>query len=72
LASISGAQKSTRPALQMDFGGYTVVYDPDWPNMYRVMKPDGTLTDLVNLTRAGDAARSFADQAYRQQLAEAA
>jgi hypothetical protein len=56
----------------MDFGGYTVVYDPDWPNMYRVMKPDGTLTDLVNLTRAGDAARSFADQAYRQQLAEAA
>jgi hypothetical protein len=50
-------QKSGRARLQMDFGGFTVVPDPDWPMMYRVRKPDGRLTDMVNLTRARDAAR---------------
>jgi hypothetical protein len=50
-------QKSGRARLQMDFGGYTVVPDPDWPKMYCVRKPDGRLTDMVNLTRARDAAR---------------
>jgi hypothetical protein len=45
----------------MAFGGYTVVPDPDWPNIYRVRHPDGSLTDMVNLTRAMDAARTFCE-----------
>jgi hypothetical protein len=61
IASVSGAQKSTRPVLQMDFGGYTVVPDPDWPGM------DGGLTDMANLCRARDAAQHFADQERRQE-----
>jgi hypothetical protein len=50
LASISGAQKATRRPLQMTFGGYTVVPNPDWPAMlpepqarwqsYRYGQPD--------------------------------
>ena len=67
LRAVSGAQKSTRPAFQMDFGSYTVVPDLEWPAMYRVRRPNGTLTDMVNLTRARDAARHFADQECRQE-----
>jgi hypothetical protein len=44
----------------MIFGGYSVVADPEWPKMYRVRRPDGSLTDTVNLTRARDAARELA------------
>ena len=51
LASISGAQKATRRPLQMTFGSYTVVPDGDWLGMYRVRRPDGSLTDMVNLTQ---------------------
>ena len=29
--------------------------DPKWPGMYRVRRPDGSLSDMVNLTRARDA-----------------
>ena len=32
-----------------------IVPDPKWPGMYRVRRPDGSLTDMVNLTRAKDA-----------------
>jgi hypothetical protein len=39
--------------------GVTLVRDPDWPNMWRVRLPNGQLTDMVNLTRAKDAARSL-------------
>ena len=35
---------------------WPIVPDPDWPGMYRVQRPDGSLTDMVNLTRAKDAA----------------
>ena len=49
-------QKSSRATLQMAFGRCIVVPDPDWPKMYRAMRPDGSLTDMVNLTRARDAA----------------
>ena len=35
--------------------------------MYRVRRPDGTLTDMVNLTRARDAAQCFAEQDRRQE-----
>jgi hypothetical protein len=54
-------QKTGRASLRMTFGGYTVVPDPDWPAMYRVRRPDGSLTDMVNLTRARDAARSWGE-----------
>jgi hypothetical protein len=54
----------------MMFGSYTVIPDGDWLGMYRVRRPDGSLTDMLNLSRARDAARHFADQA--QPLAEAA
>jgi hypothetical protein len=61
------AQKSGRASLKMTFGGYTVVPDQEWPGMYRIRKPDGRLTDMVNLTRARDAARCFAEQERRQE-----
>jgi hypothetical protein len=32
-----------------------IVPDPKWPGMYRIRRPDGSLTDLGNLTRAKDA-----------------
>jgi hypothetical protein len=72
LAIVSGASESTRTPLQMTFGGYTVMPDSEWPAMYHVRRPDGSLTDMVNLTRARDAARHFAEQEYRQELKLAA
>ena len=71
-----------RPRQQLQtFGGFTIVPKPEypgvyrspsWPKLYRVRRPDGSLTDMVNLTRARDAARHFAEQAYRQELSQAA
>ena len=40
-------------------GGITIVRDPEWPNMWRVRLPSGQLSDMVNFTRAKDAARSL-------------
>jgi hypothetical protein len=37
--------------------------DAEWEGMYRVRLPDGRLSDMVNLTRAKDAALSIALQA---------
>jgi hypothetical protein len=36
-----------------------IVPDEKWPGMYRIRRPDGTVTDMVNLTRARDALRSW-------------
>jgi hypothetical protein len=36
-------------------GGISIVPDDRWPGMYRIRKPDGSLTDIVNLARARDA-----------------
>ena len=34
--------------------------DDRWPGMYRVVRPDaGSLSEMVNLTRTGDAARQY-------------
>jgi hypothetical protein len=52
-----GGQKSGRAGPKMTFGDYVVVPDSTYPGMYRVRLPDGTLTDIVNLTRARAAAR---------------
>jgi hypothetical protein len=32
-----------------------LVPDPTWRGMYRIKRPDGTLSDMVNLTQAKDA-----------------
>jgi hypothetical protein len=38
----------------------TIVPDDRYPQMWRVRRPDGSLTDMLNITWARDAARSFA------------
>jgi hypothetical protein len=35
--------------------GFTIVPDARWRGSCRIRRPDGTLTDIVNLTRARDA-----------------
>jgi hypothetical protein len=32
-----------------------IVPDPKWPGMYRIKRADGSLSDMVNLSRARDA-----------------
>lgn len=44
----------------------TVVQDSKYPSMYRVLLPDGTLTDMVNFTRARDAAKHNALSALNE------
>lgn len=36
--------------------GCKIIADAKWPNMYRVEYPPGTISDMINLTRARDAA----------------
>jgi hypothetical protein len=38
----------------------SIVPDRKYPQMWRVKYPDGRLTDMVNLSRARDAARGIA------------
>jgi hypothetical protein len=37
-----------------------IVPDADWPGMYRIIMPSGHITDVVNLSRAKDAAVTLA------------
>jgi hypothetical protein len=39
-----------------------VVPDSRWPNMWRVRSTDGSLSDMVNLARAKDAAIAIAER----------
>jgi hypothetical protein len=39
-----------------------IVSDAKWPEMYRVKRADGSLSDMVNLTRAREALASFAER----------
>jgi hypothetical protein len=48
--SVTLRQPRKRPTLHP-----RVVPDQKWPGMYRVRQPDGSLSDMVNLTRAKDA-----------------
>jgi hypothetical protein len=43
--------------------GFAIVPDARWPGMYRIRRPDGTLTEMVNLTRAKDALRALEEGA---------
>jgi hypothetical protein len=36
-----------------------IVPDPKGPGMYRIKRPDGSLSDMANLTRCRDALRGF-------------
>jgi|SRR5579871_1285738 len=51
------AGEGGRPASEK--GGIALVRDRDYPHMWRLRLPNGQLTDMVNLTRAKDAARSL-------------
>ena len=48
--------------LRLKSGRLLATVEPDakWPKMYRVRLPDGHVTDMVNLSRARDAARHLA------------
>jgi hypothetical protein len=48
--------------LRLKSGRLLATVEPDskWPGMYRVRMRDGQLSDMVNLSRAKDAARSLA------------
>ena len=36
-----------------------IVPDSKWPGMYRIRRPDGSLSDMANLIRCRDAHRNF-------------
>jgi endogenous inhibitor of DNA gyrase (YacG/DUF329 family) len=48
----------SRQRLQLD---PRIVPDEHWPGMYRVRRPDGSLSDMANLTRCRDALRSLVE-----------
>src|SRR5262245_13973247 len=39
-----------------------IVPDRRWPDMWRIARPDGHLSDMLNLTRAKDAAALIAER----------
>jgi len=57
--------KGRRLYLGKRRSGYSVVEDGRWPNMWRVLLPDGSLSDMINLSRAKDAALAFLDRDLR-------
>jgi hypothetical protein len=55
-----------RPLLRVgrdQLGAVSIVPDTRWPDMYRLRFPDGSLSDMVNLTRAKDALARMKDAA---------
>jgi hypothetical protein len=51
--NVSAATKHLSVTQRHD--AFASIPDARWPGMYRIRRPDGTLTDMVNLTRARDA-----------------
>ena len=49
--------KDSRLYLGSPATGYSITPDTKYPSMWRVRYPDGSLSDIVNLTRARDSAR---------------
>jgi hypothetical protein len=39
-----------------------IIPDERWPGMFRLLLPDGSLTDMLNLTRAKDALAAIRDE----------
>jgi hypothetical protein len=62
VAGLFSATKTTEHPVCM------VVPDARYAGMFRVRKPDGTLTDMVNLTRANDAAAIIARDLMRDSM----
>ncbi len=52
--------QSLRLYINSRFTGVTVVPDAEWPDMWRIRHDDGRLSDMVNLSRAKDAAITWA------------
>jgi hypothetical protein len=52
--------KGNRLCLGSRATGYSIVRDETYPSMWRLQYPDGPLIDILNLTRARDAARCLA------------
>ena len=50
-ASVTQQAPIPRPSKTLPAG---IVPDAKWPGMYRVVRPDGSLSEMVNLTRARD------------------
>ena len=48
--------KDSRLYLGSYATGYSITPDTKYPSMWRVRYPDGSLSDIVNLTRARDGA----------------
>ena len=46
-----------------------LVPDAQWPGLWRLRTPDGQLSDMVNLTRAKDAATAIAERGPPRQNA---
>jgi hypothetical protein len=57
--------------LRLKSGRLLATVEPDskWPKMFRVRLPNGHLTDMVNLSRAKDAAVSLAMQVLNGDIA---
>jgi hypothetical protein len=60
--------------LRLHSGRVLAVVEPDarWSGMWRVRLPNGSLTDLVNMSRARDAAVSLALETLKCRYQEAA
>ena len=52
--------KDSRLYLGSCATGNSITPDAKYPSMWRVRHPDGSLSDIVNLTRARDGARCLA------------
>ena len=59
-------RQPARPVLSLHHHGsrslLIVIADPVWAGMYRIQWPDGTLSDLANLTRIKDAAEAITER----------
>jgi hypothetical protein len=58
--------RGDRLYLGTRYSGYSVVPDQRYPTMWRVRSPDGSLSDMVNRTRAKDAARLYLERDQSQ------
>jgi hypothetical protein len=53
--------KNDRLLVSTRTSGYSIVRDARHPTMWRVRQPDGSLSDIINRTRARDAAAVMLD-----------
>jgi hypothetical protein len=65
-AHSDGAENSPSQVLRKPIRA-ELVPDAKYPGMWRVRWPDGSLSDIVNLTRAKDALASFLETEERRQ-----